>query len=67
MKSDVEARKAWERLVLNSEMMCEKEFSPILCKQCDYYYQHTSYYDGTYANCLKNNIKDWTLYRISGE
>ena len=58
------AQKAWERLTLTSEMLCDKEFSPIQCKKCDYYYERTSkgYHIG---HCLKEDIREWTLYRIA--
>ena len=58
------AQKAWERLTLTAEMLCDKEFSPILCKKCDYYYQKTgdSFIVG---RCLKEDIREWTLYRIA--
>ena len=58
------AQKAWERLTLTSEMLCNKEFSPIRCKKCDYYYQKTDG-DCTTCRCLKEDIREWTLYRIS--
>lgn len=58
------AQKAWERLTLNHEMLCDKEFSTIRCRKCDYYYV-VNYNSCNVGNCLKNNIKDWTLYRIS--
>ena len=59
-----EEAKAWERLTLPHEMLCDKKFSPILCKKCDYYYQKTgdSFIVG---HCLKEDIKEWTLYRIT--
>ncbi len=58
------AQKAWERLTLSSEMLCDKKFNSIFCKNCDYYYQKTcdSY---TIGRCLKEDIKEWTLYRIT--
>ena len=62
--NDDYAKLAWERLVLNSEMLCERTFSTILCKSCDYYYIYQS--NGcNVASCLKNDIKNWTLYRMS--
>ena len=58
------AQKAWERLTLNAEMLCDKEFSPIRCKKCDYYYQKTRD-NYTISRCLKEDIREWTLYRIA--
>ena len=58
------AEKAWERLTLIHEMLCDKEFSPILCRKCDYYYQKPS--DSfIVGRCLKEDIREWTLYRIT--
>ena len=59
-----EIERAQARLTLNQEMRCDKEFSPIKCRKCDYYYV-ADYISYDVARCLKNDIKDWTLYRIS--
>lgn len=57
------AQKAWERLTLTSEMLCDKELS-LRCKKCDYYYQIPR--DGyNMMRCLKEDIREWTLYRIA--
>ena len=59
------AKKAWERLALPPEMLCDKEFSPglIRCQKCDYYYQTED--DFLVGHCLKEDIREWTLYRIA--
>lgn len=55
--------KAWERLQITEQMLCQKKFSSIDCMNCDYYYVEED--DGyRIARCLKRNIRDWTLYRI---
>ncbi len=57
------AERAWECITLSHEMLCDKEFSPILCKKCEYYY--VIYGEYKIAHCLKQDIREWTLYRIS--
>lgn len=55
--------KAWERLQITEQMLCQKMFLSIDCMNCDYYYVEEN--DGyRIARCLKQNIRDWTLYRI---
>lgn len=52
-----------DRIKILHEMSCGKDFSPLLCKECQYYYiTPTDKYK--IASCLKNNILNWTLYQM---
>ncbi len=53
--------RAWERLQITEQMLCQKKFSSIDCRNCDYFYVEDGY---RIPSCLKKNIRDWTLYRI---
>ncbi len=56
--------KAWERLQITEQMLCQKKFSTIKCRNCNYYYIKES--DGyKIARCLKEDIRNWTLYRMN--
>lgn len=57
---DIDYQNAWDRLTLTSDMLCDKSFSPYLCRNCDYYYR-----EDHIAYCLKRNVHNWALYRIS--
>lgn len=55
--------KSWDRIKILHEMSCGKDFSPLLCTECQYYYiTPTDKYK--IASCLKNNILNWTLYQM---
>ena len=66
MNDETAKTRAYERLVLNHEMLCNHTFSPLLCawRKCEYYYKTT---EGTFGipHCLKADIKNWTLYKMT--
>lgn len=62
MKGNV--RKAWGSLQVTEEMLCRKGFSRLDCMDCDYYYVEEEDDGYKMARCLKENIRNWTLYRM---
>ena len=57
-------KKAWAGLQITEQMSCRKRFSRINCMNCDYYYVEEDDDGYRIARCLKENIRNWTLYRI---
>lgn len=57
-ESSIEA--SVNKLKIMGEMSCDKEFTWLYCKNCEYYYE-TGH--GRIA-CLKQNLRRWVLYRI---
>lgn len=63
--SDLDYTEVWKRLQLTHDFLCERKITPVNtwdCKDCDYFYQDPKCYT---PNCLKEKIRDWTLYRLS--
>ena len=61
---DEDALQAWEALKISAEMACKREFSPFLCRDCGYYYivrQNKIRIE----KCLKEDIREWTYYRMT--
>lgn len=67
MNNEAVKTRAYERLVLNHEMLCNHTFSPILCelRKCEYYYEETTDRRFRIGHCLKADIKNWTLYKMT--
>lgn len=49
-----------DKLKILGELSCDKKFTWMGCKNCEYYYETEH---GTIA-CLKQNLRGWLLYII---
>ena len=63
---DMDYSDVWRMLQLTDEFMCERhvdeaDIGRIKCKNCDYFYWTSRY---GVAECLKKNIRDWTLHKM---
>lgn len=67
MSKEIDCAKAWDKLRLINDMLCDQEFNSYgPCKDCEYFY--TNRLNGVeIGHCLKENIRDWTLYRMEGK
>ena len=67
MSKEIDCAKAWDKLRLINDMLCDQEFNSFgPCKECEYFYTTNS--NGVnVGHCLKENIRDWTLYRMEGK
>ena len=57
-----------EEWKIRKDFTCEKNF-PITrwdCRDCPYFYEKDDY-DIVTLHCLKNEIREWTRYRIDHE
>ena len=62
--SDMNFEKAFARLKINNDFICENNFDLNIycCGECEYYYVGGA--SGIFPMCLKKEIRDWTLYKL---